>query len=71
MDRQTAALCPPSPTSKHHWMIPSTGAEPVGRCKYCAAERQFQGCSAYDWLDYAQHRERAYKLYIEQQEVGK
>ncbi|KKN33839.1 hypothetical protein LCGC14_0799730 [marine sediment metagenome] len=71
MDRQAAALCPPSPTGKHHWMIPGIGAEPVGHCKYCAAERKFQGCSAYAWLDYAQSRERAYKLCIEQQEVGK
>ncbi len=67
VDRQAAALCPPSPTGKHHWMIPGIGAEPVGICKCCGAERQFQGSGMYDWLSYADSRERTYKLYIEQE----
>ncbi|KKN17582.1 hypothetical protein LCGC14_0964480 [marine sediment metagenome] len=58
VERQAAALCSPSPTGKHHWMIPGIGAEPVGICKYCAAERQFKGCGMYDWMDYGQTRER-------------
>ena len=62
MDRQAAAKCPPPLTTKHHWMIPSIGAEPVGICKWCAAERQFQGCSSYDWTDYAKAKERYYEM---------
>ena len=42
IDRQAAALCPSSPTGKHHWMIPSTGVHPVGICKWCQAERTFE-----------------------------
>jgi len=58
MDRQAAALCSPSPTGSHHWMIPSIGAEPVGICKWCSAERRFKSSGMYDWMDYAQARAR-------------
>ena len=58
VERQAAALCSTSPTGKHHWMIPGIGAEPVGICKYCAAERQFKGSYGADWVDYGQAKER-------------
>lgn len=41
MDRLELAKCRSSPTNKHHWMIPMTGAHPVGICKHCGEERQF------------------------------
>ena len=41
MDRLEQAKCLPSPTGVHHWMIPTLGANPVGRCKHCDVERTF------------------------------
>lgn len=64
VDRQAAALCPPSDTGKHHWMIPSTGAEPIGICKHCHAERRFKGSGMYDWMDYAQARQRTIEVVV-------
>ena len=56
-DRLEQAKCPKSPTNAHHWMIPSTGAEPIGRCQFCGTERQFKGSWGADWIDFTEaHR---------------
>ncbi|KKM68906.1 hypothetical protein LCGC14_1456160 [marine sediment metagenome] len=62
MDRLEQAKCPPSPTGVHHWMIPSTGAEPIGHCQFCGTDRQFKGCSNYDWVDYQKANARNLEL---------
>jgi hypothetical protein len=65
VDRQAAALCPPSPTGKHHWMIPSPGAHPVGICKYCLAERPFENSAGEGYWDYKSRQALNTRKYIE------
>lgn len=43
MDRLKQAKCNESPTGAHHWMIPGVGQHPLGRCKFCSEEKEFQG----------------------------
>ena len=62
MDRQSLAKCPQSPTKVHHWMIPMTGAHPVGQCKFCGEERQFDN-SASRW-DYGERHTQKARLQI-------
>jgi len=69
-DRLEQANCPQSPTKVHHWMIPGIGAEPVGRCQFCVMERQFKGCSNYDWVDYQKANARNLELALEDAKVG-
>lgn len=41
VDKLKQARCRQSPTRRHWWMIPMTGAHPIGCCKYCGREREF------------------------------
>lgn len=57
MDRLELARCLQSPTKVHHWMIPSTGAEPTGYCQFCGQGRKFKGSWGADWADFGdKHR---------------
>ncbi len=56
------AKCPKSSTGSHWWMIPTLGASPVGRCKFCGDKRQFKNGSNYDWVDYQKAQEWALVL---------
>ena len=56
-DRLELAKCPPSPTGVHHWLIPTLGAHPIGHCKFCSEERQFEN-TASRW-DYGEKRKIA------------
>ncbi len=68
VDRQVAALCPPSPTGKHHWMIESLGVKPTGVCKWCQAERRFENSAGEGYWDYRTKGEREARRYLEESE---
>lgn len=49
------AVCQESPTTAHWWLIEPIGAEPLGRCKFCGAERTFRGTFDNAWNKAEQH----------------
>ncbi|KKK67976.1 hypothetical protein LCGC14_2948700 [marine sediment metagenome] len=61
--RIEAAKCPPSPSGKHHWMIPMIGLHPVGLCKYCGEDRTFHNNKAEIW-DYGERHKQAYRVEV-------
>ena len=43
--------CPESPSGRHHFLLPPTGADPMeGVCKHCGAKREHNnyGTNTYD-----------------------
>lgn len=71
MDRLQQAECPDAPTGelpfgKHWWKIPMLGAHPVGCCKFCSRERQFDNSRGNGaWSD---DRDKSYAIRQDQRE---
>jgi len=58
MGRLERAKCDQSPTGAHWWMIPTLGAHPLGKCKFCGNERPFKGSYGYEWIDFDESHRR-------------
>ena len=59
MNKLERAKCAKSPTGAHWWMIPPIGAQPLGRCKFCGEEREFEGVYGAELWDRREQHERS------------